>query len=110
MKGLEFPVSFYILKKKEVDCLVIKNFIDKVENLSTDAWLAILSHIDSKLDHHEDRLDKLEDKIDRFGERFEPTKAEIESQASTRKLIKKAGITAAVGIFVAFILKHFGVF
>lgn len=89
---------------------MIKKFINKVENLSTDAWLAILSHIDTSLDNHSERLDKLEEKLDEFEDKFEPTKAEVESQASTRKLIKKAGITALVSGIIAFILRHFGIF
>ena len=89
---------------------MIKKFIVKVESLTTDAWLAILSYIDTSLDDHSERLDKLEEKLEKFESDFKPTKAEVESQASTRKLIKKSGITAAVGIFVGFILKHFGIF
>lgn len=93
-----------------MDCFVIKKFIKKVENLSTDAWIAILSYIDTSLDNHSERLDRLEEKLEKFESDFEPTKAEVESQASTRKLIKKAGITAGVGILVGFILKQFGIF
>jgi len=89
---------------------VIKRFIKKIEETSTEALITILYYIDDKLDAHEDRLDKLEDKLEGFEDKFNPTFAEVESQSNTRKLVKKTSITAAVGIAIGWILKHFGIF
>ncbi|MCD2137162.1 hypothetical protein [Salinicoccus halitifaciens] len=88
---------------------MIKKFIDKVESLSTHAWIAILSYIDETLDDHNDRLDTLEEKLEKFESDFEPTKAEVENKAETRKLIKKTGLTVVVTTVVTFILRHFGI-
>lgn len=89
---------------------MIKRFIKKVEETATEALITILYYIDDKLDAHEDRLDKLEDKLEEFEDKFNPTFAEVESQSNTRKLIKKTGVTAGVGIIIGWILKHFGIF
>jgi len=89
---------------------VIKRFIKKIEETATEALITILYYIDDKLDSHDNRLDKLEEKLDKFEDKFNPTIAQVESQSNTRKLIKKSGITAAVGIAIGWILKHFGIF
>lgn len=89
---------------------MIKRFIKKVEETATEALITILYYIDDKLDAHESRLDELEDKLEEFEDRFNPTVAEVESQSNTRKLVKKTSITAAVGIVIGWILKHFGIF
>lgn len=89
---------------------MIKRFIKKIEESATEALIAILYYIDDKLDEHENRLDELEDRLEEFEDKFNPTIAEVESQSSTRKLIKKTSITAAVGIAIGWILKHFGIF
>ena len=89
---------------------MIKRFIKKVEETATESLITILYYIDDKLDSHDDRIEKLEDKLEEFEDRFNPTVAEVESQSNTRKLVKKTSITAAVGIVIGWILKHFGIF
>lgn len=89
---------------------MIKRFIKKIEETATEALITILYYIDDKLDSHDNRLDKLEEKLDKFEDKFNPTIAQVESQSNTRKLIKKTSITAAVGIVIGWILKHFGIF
>lgn len=89
---------------------MIKRFIKKVEETATEALITILYYIDDKLDNHDKRLDSLENKLEEFEDNFRPAIAEVESQSNTRKLIKKSGITTAVGIAIGWILKHFGIF
>lgn len=89
---------------------MIKRFIKKIEETATEALIAILYYIDDKLDSHDNRIEKLEDRLEEFEDKFNPTIAEVESQSNTRKLIKKTSITAAVGIVIGWILKHFGIF
>lgn len=89
---------------------MIKRFITKLEATATEAMIAILHYIDDSLDDHSKRLGDLEDRLDEFEGSFDSTKAEVESQADTRKLVKKVVITTVVGGVITFILKHFGIF
>lgn len=89
---------------------MIKRFIEKIEETSTEAMVTILYYIDDKLDAQDDRLDRLEEKIDEFEDQFNSTKAEVDSQANTRKLIKKTVVTGVISAIIAFILRHLGIF
>lgn len=100
----------FTYSREGIDWLVIKRFIKKIEETATEALVTILYYIDDKLDSHEKRIKNIEDRIDDFEDKFSPTIAEVESQSSTRKLMKKTAITTGIGIFIGWVLKHFGIF
>lgn len=89
---------------------MIKNFLTKIEELTADAWLAILSYIDGTLDEHDKKIEELEERLNEFEKQFDSTKAEVESQSDTRKLIKKVALTTGIGIIVASFLRFFGLY
>ena len=81
---------------------MIKKFI---ENIEDKAIKAIFVAMDKRLDRHKERLDKLEDKY----EKLDKIKAIVESDAETRKLIKKTAIGAIVTAVVGYIMLQIGI-
>lgn len=94
---------------------MIKRFLKKIEQSASEAWVAILVYIDSKLDNHDERLDRhkermnqFEEKLDKFERSFDNTKAEVDSNIDRKKGISKAVINAIIVGIIAFILSRLG--
>ncbi|MCU7557247.1 hypothetical protein [Macrococcus capreoli] len=95
---------------------MIKRFINKVENMSTDAWVAVLNYIDTSIDDinkrsekNEERITKVEEDFRKLNEEFGDAKAIIESNKELSKTIKKTLLTTVVGGVVGYILNKLGV-
>ncbi|WP_414055182.1 hypothetical protein [Macrococcus equi] len=95
---------------------MIKRFIDRLDSISTDAWVAILNYIDTSIDdnnkrseRNEQRLDELEENFREFKEEFGDAKAIIDSNKELSKTIKKTMLTTVVGGVVTYILTKLGV-
>ncbi len=95
---------------------MIKKFIDKVENLTTDAWLAILSYIDRKFDEHDDRFERHKDKIQKIDKRlgdleknFDPVKTVVDSNQKKVKSYTKIAVNTIIGAVILYILSRFGI-
>lgn len=94
---------------------MIKRFIKKIEETSSEAWIAILVYIDNKLDKHDERLDRhrarmdnMEHKLDKFERNFDSTKAEVDSNIDKKRGIQKSVINAIIVGLIAFILSRLG--
>lgn len=89
--------------------IVIKRFIDKIENMTNDAWLAILNYVDTKIDDHDNRLTELENKFDEIEDTVNKTKAIIDSNTELSKTIKKTSITVIIGAVISYVLTRLGI-
>ncbi|RAI79292.1 hypothetical protein BFS35_010965 [Macrococcoides goetzii] len=95
---------------------MIKRFIDRVDNLGTEAWIAILNYIDTSIDNlqersksNEDRINKVEEEFRELKEELGDAKAVIDSNKELSKTIKKTALTTGVGAVVMYILNKLGV-
>lgn len=95
---------------------MIKKFIDRVETMGSEAWIAILNYIDTSIDdlqdrsqRNEDRITKIEDEFRDLKEEFGDAKAIIDSNKELSKTIKKTMLTTVVGGVVGYILNRLGV-
>ncbi|UBH16412.1 hypothetical protein [Macrococcus armenti] len=94
---------------------MIKKFIDRLEGLSTEGWIAILNYIDDNIDKLNERSKKNETKVNELREDFEilkgdvgDVKAIIDSNTELSKTIKKTALTTSVGIVVGYIALKLG--
>lgn len=76
---------------------MIKKFIDRLEGLSTEGWIAILNYIDDNIDKLNERSKKNETKVNELREDFEilkgdvgDVKAIIDSNTELSKTIKNS--------------------
>lgn len=95
---------------------VIKRFINKVDTMSTDAWIAVLNYIDTNIDDIKDRSKANEEKVDKLREDFEAlkddvgdVKAIIESNTELSKTIKKTALGTIVSIVLGYIAMKLGI-
>lgn len=95
---------------------VIKRFIDRVDSMGTEAWIAILNYIDTNIDEIKLRSQKNEDKVDKLKEDFEKlkddvgdVKAIIESNTELSKTIKKTALGTLVSIILGYIAMKLGI-
>lgn len=89
---------------------MIKKFIDRLDNLSTEGWIAIMNYIDVSLDELIDRSQKNEDKVDRLRKDFDELKDEvgdvkaiIDSNTELSKTIKKTALGTVVTLVIGYI-------
>lgn len=89
---------------------MIKKFIDRLDNLSTEGWIAIMNYIDVSLDKLNDRIQKNEDKVDRLRKDFDELKDEvgdvkaiIDSNTELSKTIKKTALGTVVTLVIGYI-------
>lgn len=89
---------------------MIKKFIDRLDNLSTEGWIAIMNYIDVSLDKLIDRSQKNEDKVDRLRKDFDELKDEvgdvkaiIDSNTELSKTIKKTALGTVVTLVIGYI-------
>jgi len=95
---------------------VIKRFINKVDTMSTDAWIAVLNYIDTNIDDIKDKSKANEEKVDKLREDFEAlkddvgdVKAIIESNTELSKTIKKTALGTIVSIVLGYIAMKLGI-
>lgn len=95
---------------------MIKRFINKVDTMSTDAWIAVLNYIDTNIDDIKDRSKANEEKVDKLREDFEAlkddvgdVKAIIESNTELSKTIKKTALGTIVSIVLGYIAMKLGI-
>jgi len=89
---------------------VIKKFIDRLDNLSTEGWIAIMNYIDVSLDKLNDRSQKNEEKVDKLRKDFDELKDEvgdvkaiIDSNTELSKTIKKTALGTVVTLVIGYI-------
>lgn len=89
---------------------MIKKFIDRLDNLSTEGWIAIMNYIDDSLDKLNNRSQKNEDKVDNLREEFDKLKDEvgdvkaiIDSNTELSKTIKKTALGTVVTLVIGYI-------
>lgn len=89
---------------------MIKKFIDRLDNLSTEGWIAIMNYIDVSLDKLNDRSQKNEDKVDSLRKDFDELKDEvgdvkaiIDSNTELSKTIKKTALGTVVSLVIGYI-------
>ncbi|MDJ1152367.1 hypothetical protein QNJ25_00225 [Macrococcus caseolyticus] len=89
---------------------MIKKFIDRLDNLSTEGWIAIMNYIDVSLDKLNDRSQKNEDKVDKLRQEFDELKDEvgdvkaiIDSNTELSKTIKKTALGTVVTLVIGYI-------
>lgn len=89
---------------------MIKKFIDRLDNLSTEGWIAIMNYIDVSLDKLNDRSQKNEDKVDSLRKEFDELKDEvgdvkaiIDSNTELSKTIKKTALGTVVTLVIGYI-------
>lgn len=89
---------------------MIKKFIDRLDNLSTEGWIAIMNYIDDSLDKLNDRSQKNEDKVDKLRKDFDELKDEvgdvkaiIDSNTELSKTIKKTALGTVVTLVIGYI-------
>lgn len=94
---------------------MIKKFIDRLEGLSIEGWIAILNYVDDNIDKLNERSKNNEEKVDELREDFEnlkgdvgDVKAIIDSNTELSKTIKKTALTTSVGIVVGYIALKLG--
>lgn len=107
-------VSFLLLERGGVN--VIKRFIKKVEENTTDAWIAILTYIDRKLDEHDrrferhkKRMDDIDDRLSELEDNFKPVKTTVDSNSERVKSYTKIAVNTAIGAVIIYILSQFGI-
>ncbi|PKE26175.1 hypothetical protein MRN59_05590 [Macrococcoides caseolyticum] len=89
---------------------MIKKFIDRLDNLSTEGWIAIMNYIDVSLDKLNDRSQKNEEKVDKLRKEFDELKDEvgdvkaiIDSNTELSKTIKKTALGTVVTLVIGYI-------
>ncbi|GEM_PF-4569677 len=89
---------------------MIKKFIDRLDNLSTEGWIAIMNYIDVSLDILNDRSQKNEEKVDNLRKEFDELKDEvgdvkaiIDSNTELSKTIKKTALGTVVTLVIGYI-------
>lgn len=89
---------------------MIKKFIDRLDNLSTEGWIAIMNYIDDSIDKLNNRSQKNEDKVDKLREEFDKLKDEvgdvkaiIDSNTELSKTIKKTALGTIVTLVIGYI-------
>lgn len=89
---------------------MIKKFIDRLDNLSTEGWIAIMNYIDVSLDKLKDRSQKNEEKVDKLRKEFDELKDEvgdvkaiIDSNTELSKTIKKTALGTVVTLVIGYI-------
>jgi len=89
---------------------VIKKFIDRLDNLSAEGWIAIMNYIDDSLDKLNNRSQKNEDKVDKLRKEFDELKDEvgdvkaiIDSNTELSKTIKKTALGTVVTLVIGYI-------
>ncbi|TDM18847.1 hypothetical protein [Macrococcoides caseolyticum] len=89
---------------------MIKKFIDRLDNLSTEGWIAIMNYIDDSLDKLNNRSQKNEDKVDKLRKEFDELKDEvgdvkaiIDSNTELSKTIKKTALGTVVSLVIGYI-------
>ena len=89
---------------------MIKKFIDRLDNLSTEGWIAIMNYIDVSLDKLNDRSQKNEEKVDKLRKEFDELKDEvgdvkaiIDSNTELSKTIKKTALGTIVTLVIGYI-------
>ncbi len=89
---------------------MIKKFIDRLDNLSTEGWIAIMNYIDVSLDKLNDRSQKNEEKVDKLRKDFDELKDEvgdvkaiIDSNTELSKTIKKTALGTVVTLVIGYI-------
>lgn len=89
---------------------MIKKFIDRLDNLSTEGWIAIMNYIDVSLDEQNDRSQKNEEKVDKLRKEFDELKDEvgdvkaiIDSNTELSKTIKKTALGTVVTLVIGYI-------
>ncbi|PKE16025.1 hypothetical protein [Macrococcoides caseolyticum] len=89
---------------------MIKKFIDRLDNLSTEGWIAIMNYIDVSLDILNDRSQKNEEKVDKLRKEFDELKDEvgdvkaiIDSNTELSKTIKKTALGTVVTLIIGYI-------
>ncbi|RXK19101.1 hypothetical protein [Macrococcus sp. DPC7161] len=95
---------------------MIKRFIDRVENLGTEAWIAILNYIDTSIDDLNGKAKKNEQNIKDINERLDEltdglgdVKAVIESNTELSKTIKKTALGGIVTIIIGYLAAKLGI-
>lgn len=94
---------------------MIKRFLKRIEETTSEAWIAILTYIDNKLDNHDKRLDRhrdkineLEKRVDDFEDNFNSTKAKVDADYELKKDMRKWVLNAIIIGIVGFILARLG--
>ncbi len=89
---------------------MIKKFIDRLDNLSTEGWIAIMNYIDVSIDILNDRSQKNEEKVDNLRKEFDELKDEvgdvkaiIDSNTELSKTIKKTALGTVVTLVIGYI-------
>lgn len=89
---------------------MIKKFIDRLDNLSTEGWIAIMNYIDDNIDKLNDRSQKNEEKVDNLRKDFDELKDEvgdvkaiIDSNTELSKTIKKTALGTVVTLVIGYI-------
>lgn len=95
---------------------MIKKFIDRLDNLSTEGWIAMMNYIDDNIDKLNDRSQKNEDKVDKLRKDFDElkddvgdVKAIIDSNTELSKTIKKTALGAVVTTVIGYIAFKIGI-
>ena len=95
---------------------MIKRFIKKVEETSTDAMVAILEYIDktldrhdARLDRHKDRMNTLDDRLKELEDNFKPVKTTVDSNSDKVKGYTKIVVNTAITAIILYILSRFGI-
>lgn len=107
-------VSFLLLERSWWH--VIKRFIKKVEENTTDAWIAILTYIDRKLDEydrqfdrHKKRMNDIDDRLSELEDNFKPVKTTVDSNSERVKSYTKIAVNTVIGAVILYILSRFGI-
>lgn len=96
---------------------MIKLFLDRLEQATSDTWKSILKYIDDKLDDHNkrirkieqyDKLNNLELRVSDLEKKYDKTRMDVENSAENRKFWKKAFLTAAIGAVVTYMANMIG--
>lgn len=95
---------------------MIKRFIKNIEKSASEAWIAILTYIDRKLDEHDrrferhkNRIDKLDDRLSDLEENFKPVKTTVDSNSERTKSYTKIAVNTIIGAVILYILSRFGI-
>lgn len=95
---------------------MIKRFIDKLDKVGTEAWIAMMNYVDTSIDDLQDRskcneekVDKLREEFNQFKDELGDVKAVIESNTELSKTIKKTALSTAVGGIVTYLLIKIGI-
>jgi len=81
---------------------VIKKFIDRLDNLSTEGWIAIMNYIDVS-QKNEEKVDNLRKEFDELKDEVGDVKAIIDSNTELSKTIKKTALGTVVTLVIGYI-------